>query len=368
LERRPAEDFLIVSTIILVGLGILMVFSASSIASQENFKDGYLFVRKQVILAVVGFAAMCLAAKFRYQHYRWLSPVLLAATLIALALVFVPGIGHTAGNSTRWLKVGPVTVQPSEFAKLALVLFLSYSLARRQGNIQSLSAGFAPHLAITLPFFILTYKQPDFGTAVMFVVITCSMCFVAGVRLVHLASILAGVTPICFVLLKQAGYRWDRIIAFLDPWQHQTTRGFQIVQSFLALGSGGLAGVGLGNGRQKLFFLPEPHTDFIVSVIGEELGFLGVLFILGLFITIVYCGTRVALQCKDLAGCYLAFGITFLIGLQSAINVGVALGLLPPKGTPLPFVSYGGSSLVTSLFAVGVLINVASQNSGRRRR
>ncbi len=356
---------LIVLTFVIIG--IVMVYSSSSISATNRFGDSTYFLKRQLCFAVIGFLCMLLAMKIKYQVLKRLVYPILITSLLLLILVLIPGIGTTIGGSMRWFRIGPLSFQPSEFAKLALIIFLAYSLSNKEKKIKSFSIGFLPHLLVTLFMFVLVLLQPDFGTAMLLLLLFFVLIFAAGSRVRYLAY-LTGITSVgCYFLISSVGYRLDRVTAFLNPWKDPTSTGFQIIQSFLAFGSGGLWGTGLGNGKQKLFYLPEPHTDFIFSIIGEELGFIGVLLLIILFITLAYCGIRICSKAPDLFGTYLALGITSLIVLHAVINLGVVMGLLPTKGSTLPFISYGGTSLVVNLISIGILLNISSQLSMKSR-
>ena len=351
---------------IMVSIGIIMVYSASSISAANRFGDSIHFLKRQSLFALIGFLLMLIVMKVRYQVLRRLSFPFFIGSIFLLMLVVIPGIGTTIGGSSRWFRIGPLSLQPSEIAKFALIIFFAASLSKKEKNVKSFSVGFLPHLVVTLLLCALVLLQPDFGTAVMLFSLFFILMFVAGGKIRYLASVCAVGAVGCYFLISSVGYRLNRISAYLNPWEDPTSTGFQIIQSFLAFGSGGLWGTGLGNGKQKLFYLPEAHTDFIFSIIGEELGFIGVLLIIFLFIALCFCGVRIALKAPDLFGTYLALGITSLIVLHAIVNLGVVMGLLPTKGSTLPFISYGGTSLVVNLTGVGILLNIASQLSMKR--
>lgn len=368
MEKRKFHDHalpLVVLTFVIIG--IVMVYSSSSISASNRFGDSAYFLKRQLCFSAIGFFCMLLAMKVRYQVLARLVYPILITSLLLLILVLIPGLGTTIGGSMRWFRLGPLSFQPSELAKLALIIFLAYSLSKKEHKIQSFSIGFLPHLIVTLFMFALVLLQPDFGTAMILLLLFFVLVFAAGIQIRYLAGF-AGLTSVgCYFLISSVGYRLDRITAFMNPWEDPTSTGFQIIQSFLAFGSGGLWGTGLGNGKQKLFYLPEPHTDFIFSIIGEELGFLGVLLLIILFVLLAYCGIRICLNAPDLLGTYLALGITSLIVLHAVINLGVVMGLLPTKGSTLPFISYGGTSLLVHFTGVGILLNISSQLSVKRR-
>ncbi|RLA93717.1 MAG: putative lipid II flippase FtsW [Deltaproteobacteria bacterium] len=262
----------------------------------------------------------------------------------------------------RWIRFGPISVQPSECAKLGLIIYLSFFLSRKLKNVKNFSTGFLPPFIVTGILSLLVLLQPDYGTSFLLIAILFISLFVAGARILHLLLSLLLLVPLGLFLILNCPYRLKRLLAFFDPWSDPTDSGFQIIQSYLAFGSGGLFGLGLGNGRQKLFYLPEAHTDFILSVVGEELGFVGVIIIITLFFIVIFCGIKISFRARDLFGSFLALGLVSLVGLEALINMGAVMGLLPTKGTTLPFISYGGSSLIVSLTAIGILLNISSQS------
>ncbi|MBW1855365.1 MAG: putative lipid II flippase FtsW [Deltaproteobacteria bacterium] len=366
-SRKLHNRLLLLIVFALVGTGIVMVYSSSSISADTKFGDSIHFLKRQSCFALIGLLLMFFVMNIRYQVLQRLVYPIIIISFLLLTLVLIPGIGTTIGGSTRWFRIGPLSFQPSELAKLALVIFLAYSLSKKEKTIKSFSIGFLPHLIVTLVMSGLVLLQPDFGAAMILLFLFFILMFAAGTKIRYLTSLLGVMSVGCYFLITCVGYRLDRITAYLNPWEDPTATGFQIIQSFLAFGSGGLWGAGLGNGKQKLFYLPEPHTDFICSIIGEELGFIGILFVIILFITLFFCGLKIALKAPDLLGTYLALGITSLISLHTVINLGVVMGLLPTKGSTLPFISYGGTSLVVNLIGIGILLNISSQLPVKRR-
>jgi cell division protein FtsW len=367
METRKVYDNLILLTVLTcVIIGIIMVYSSSSVSAAKNFGTGTYFLKRQICFAGIGFLLMFLAMRIKYQYLKHFVYYILIGSMLLLVLVLIPGVGTTIGGSTRWFRFGPISFQPSELTKLALVIFLSYSLSKKTDKIKTFAIGFLPHVIATILLVSLLLLQPDFGSAMILVSLFTILIFAAGSSLKHLASFLAVGGVGCYFLISSASYRLARFTAFLDPWSDRMNTGFQIIQSFLAFGSGGFWGTGLGNGKQKLFYLPEPHTDFIFSIIGEELGFIGVIAIIILFIILTYCGIKICAKAPDLFGTYLALGITSFIVLHAVINLGVVMGLLPTKGSTLPFISYGGTSLVVNLTSIGILLNISSQCSMNR--
>jgi len=337
-----------------------MVFSASAVMAKERFGSAYGFVIKQLIWAVAGLAAMVVAMRIDYRRYKHPAVVftILGLTTLMLISVFFLDRSH---NTHRWFHVGPISFQPSEAAKPALILFLAYFLQNRTKSMDDWRNTLLPAIAPTCIFLALIVFQPDLGTAIACAGITACILFVAGIDLRYFGyAALAAIVPLYFLIFHVA-YRRDRILAFINPYSDPQGRGFHIIQSLIAVGTGGVTGVGLMEGKQKLFYLPEPHTDFIFAVTAEELGLLGAVVIVALFSIFLWRGIRAAIRTEDVFGRFLAVGITSMVVLQAFINISVVLGLMPTKGIPLPFVSYGGSSLFITLACVGVLLNITKQ-------
>jgi len=370
---RRMDPFLLLSTLALVSFGIVMVYSASFPVGTERMGDPYHFLKKQAIAAGLGIGLLVLGARMNYRYWQPLALPLLIASIVLLILVFVPGVRQQIGGAYRWLKIYGFSFQPSELAKLALVIYLARSLTKKEGRMERFTVGFLPFVVVLAILFPLVLKQPDFGTGVLFVAVVFLMLFVAGTPFRFLGGALLASVPFLVYLAVKANYRWERIVTFLDPWKDSGGAGFQIIQSFLGFGAGKVFGVGLAEGKQKLFYLPEIHTDFIFAVIGEELGLVGVSVIIALFLVLVIRGFQSCFRAPDRFGTFLALGITVLIAIQTLLNMGVVMGLLPTKGSTLPFISYGGTSLMMNLMAVGILLNVHSQgvrsrNEGPDRR
>ncbi len=358
---RDVDMGLLAAVVLLVAVGTGMVYSAGAIYAADVHGDAFFYIRRHVIYVGLGLTMMCITAIIPYQRWRpWTYLILLAAAVLLL-LVLVPGVGVTMGGATRWLKFGPVHLQPSELAKFALILYLAYSLEKKQSHIGTFSIGILPHLVLSGFVLCLILAEPDFGTTMTLAALLMVMMFIAGVRTLQLGALMAAGLPLAWVVLMGAEYRRARITAFIDPWEHQATSGFQLIQSWVAFRSGGLFGTGLGESSQKLFFLPAAHTDFILSVLAEEFGVLGVVGVVLLFAVVVHRGVTVCLQAPDLFGRLLGMGLAILVGMQAGINMGVVTGLLPTKGLTLPLISYGGSSLVLTLAMLGVLLNVTAQ-------
>ncbi len=352
------DVFLLFPVLILTGIGVVMVYSASSHIAAVKFGDSAYFLKKQVIFALVGIGLMVLCRYLNYRLWRVLAYVVLAGAFVFLGAVYINGIGVSANGATRWLRIGGVSFQPSVLAEYALIVYLAYSLNKKKEYLDDFSVGFLPHVFVLGALAVLILTQPDFGSVVVFGLITWVMLFVGGTRLIHLFTSLIFLLPAAVYYMIKAEYRLSRLASFLDPWRFQHDGGYQIVHSFMAFGTGGIWGTGIGQGYQKLFYLPEPHTDFIFSVIGEELGLWGVSLILLLYMVLLWRGIVIARTMKDRFGALLALGLTAAISFQVIVNTGVAVGLLPTKGTTLPFLSYGGTSLVFNLAAVGVLMNI----------
>ncbi|MCA9608321.1 MAG: putative lipid II flippase FtsW [Myxococcales bacterium] len=353
----PADAVLYGTVIALIAFGVVMVFSASSVFASQRYENGYFFLIRQGVFALVALPMMVAIARIDYHVYRRFTYPLLAV-VVGLLLVTALGFGHSAGGAARWIAVGPVHIQPAEMAKVALIFWLAYSLSKKREKIRTFSVGFLPHMLGAGVLMLLCLKQPDFGSAVVIGLLTFILLFTAGARLGYIlgAGILAA--PVVYALVMWVEYRRLRMTAFMDPFGTRQGAGYQVAESLLSFGSGGLTGVGLGDSRQKLFYLPEAHTDFISAIIGEELGFIGLSLLMIGFLIVFGRGIRAAIRAADDYGTYLAVGITMFIGMQAFTNLAVAMGMLPTKGLVLPFISYGGSSLLVNSAAVGVLLNV----------
>jgi cell division protein FtsW len=341
----------------LLGFGVVMVFSASSIEATVAWRDPFHFLKRQALFACAGLVVMLGLAHVDYQRLRPLTyPAL--AIVTGLLLLSVIGFGHTGGGAARWLRLGPIHIQPSEAAKLALVQWLGYSLAKKQGQVKSFSIGFLPHVAMAAALMLLCLKQPDFGGAIVLLLLTFTLLFVAGARVSYLLGLSAVGMLAAAWLVRFRAYRWERMLAWLHMEDHRQDLAYQPFQSVMGFGSGEVSGLGLGEGLQILY-LPKAHTDFIAAVVGEEFGFIGITALCLTFLVIVMRGVRAALAADDEYGSYIAFGISALFGVQALINLCVAMAILPTKGLTLPFVSYGGSSLLVSCAAMGILLNIS---------
>jgi cell division protein FtsW len=363
--ERKCDRWLLAVTLVLVGIGVVMVYSSTSVVTPSPDKESvseYYYLKKHLFTVALGFAVMFAASRVRPETLRKLAIPILAGSLVLLLLVFVPGLGVKAGGAKRWIRLWPSTFQPSELVKLAMVIFLAWYVSY-EGFKRNRFAYFAVPVAVMGVFQVVFLKQPDFGAAMSLGVLTIGMLFLSGVPLRYLAYLFALCLPVLAKLLMEP-YRFKRITAFLDPWEHAQDSGFQLVQSFIALGSGGLTGLGLGQSSQKLAFLPEVHTDFIFSLVGEELGFMVATMVVGLFAFVFIRGMIIANRAGGGFRYYLSVGLSLMIALQALVNF-MVVGLLPTKGLPLPFLSYGGSALLVNMAAVGMLLNISRLDPGR---
>jgi cell division protein FtsW len=360
------EKGLLFPVLLLSCIGIVMVYSASSSISMEEHNNLFYYMKRQALFLGISLCVMFVTASFPYRLYRSFAYIILLASLGLLVAVLFPALNIKAGGACRWLNLGGFTFQPAEFAKLAMILFIGYSLAKKQEMIDKFTIGFFPHAVVFTLFAGLIIIQPDFGTIVVMGLICWGMMFVAGVKILHLLSPLPLVIPIVYFLVFKVEYRMLRILTFMNPWDDPYNTGYQITHSLKAIGSGGLFGKGIGLGMQKMHYLPEPHTDFIFSIIGEELGLLGVIAIFSLYTVILVTGSQIAKNADNMFGTITATGLTLYIGVQVIINTGVALGMLPTKGLTLPFISYGGTSLVVNMAAMGILMNIGASIKNER--
>ncbi len=358
------DPLLLCAVLSLVSLGLVMVYSASAVMAQDKLGDSLYFLKRQLAAAGMGLVAMAVAMKVGWRKLaRWAYPLLVVA-IVLLVLVAIPGIGHTAGGARRWIRLPGFGLQPAEIAKFAWVVYLSYSLAKKREKVATFSVGFAPHLVLCGLLVGLCMLQPDFGSSVLLVFLLFVLLFAAGAKLSYLVGSVLLALPLAYVAIASSPYRMKRILAFLDPWAHRHDVGYQVAESLMSIGSGGVTGLGLGDGRQKLFFLPEAHTDFIFAIIGEELGLVGVALMTVLYGIIIWRGIRAALAAGETFGTYLGLGLTSIIAFQAIVNMCVAMGFLPTKGLTLPFVSYGGTSLVVLMGAAGVLLSLSAGAEG----
>jgi cell division protein FtsW len=358
-NRAPIDRLLLLITLCLVGLGIVMIYSASAIRAQDRFGDPTFFLKKQLVYACAGLLAMAWTAGRNLKTFQRLTPILFLGSLLLLLLVLVPHIGFRVNGARRWIRVFGLSFQPAELAKLAVILFLASYFARRQDRLGEFLDGFIPPVCMTGLMAGLIILQPNFGTAAILLFAAGVLFFVGGARINHLLATAAAAFPVLAFLIMRSAHGRTRFLALLDPARVSAKATYQLDQSFNALGPGGFFGRGLGDSMQKLFFLPEPHTDFIFAIVGEEMGFVGAMLVVVLFGLFLWRGTRAATRASEAYGSYLAIGITGLIVGQAALNMAVVSGLLPTTGVPLPFVSFGGSSLTLTLLEVGILLNVS---------
>lgn len=358
-QRVAMDHTLLVVTLILALAGLVMVFSASAIVAGNRFHDPGFFLKRQIAWLAFGFLLMHLTSRIDYTFWKPMSIPILGCMVLLLVLVLVPSLGVSAKGARRWLRLGPISIQPAEMVKLVTVMYLAAYLTKKGDKITLFRSGLMPALIVVGLMSGLVLLEPDLGTVVVMGLVTVSMYFLAGAKLAHLFGLALCTIPVVLALVLGSSYRRQRLMTFLAPWKDASDAGFQITQSFLAFGSGGPFGVGLGEGKQKLFFLPEAHTDFVLALIGEELGLVGTATVIVLFAVFVWRGFQIAARARVPFGKYLGMGITLLIGVQALVNAAVVTGLLPTKGLTLPFVSYGGSSLVVSLVGVGILLNIS---------
>jgi len=359
---RGGDPMLMFAVAALLGISIVMVFNTSYFFAGERYGDPmYVFWKH---LCSIGLGVVCCAIASRVRSVTWerLAYPLLACAVVALVMVLIPGVGIVRGGARRWIGLGVVNLQPSELAKVVTVLYLAKSMVRKGPRMRTFALGILPHAIIVGVMVVLVLREPDFGSAALLGLLLGTMLFAGGARWGHLLVPVLSVLPLCAYAIYSSPYRLRRVMVFLDPWQQARDAGFQLVQSFLAFGGGGVVGVGLGESKQKMFYLPEAHTDFIFSVIGEELGLLGALALILLFALIAVRGFRVALRHPTSFGQLAAFGLTLLLVLQAGTNMAVVLGLLPTKGLALPLVSYGGSAMLCDMVAVGIVLALSRES------
>lgn len=356
-RRRGEPDlWLFITVCALAGFGLAMSYSASAVYALKVFGDSFYFLKRQLIWVAAGFVALLVFQEIDYRVYLRATKVMLLISLILLVLVLVPGVGKSVKGSVRWLSLGPLNLQPSEFVKVVMVIYLCKVFSSDAG--EQVIRLLIP-MVILAVMFILIMVQPDFGTAMTLLVVSVLVLFVSGFPLTYLISLALISVPMFYLLIYQVQYRRDRVIAFLNPWKERYGIGYHIIQSYVAFKKGGLVGVGLGNGTQKIQRLPEPHTDFILAVIAEEAGLLGTASLVLLYGAVLWRGITISAGAPDSFGRLLAVGLTLLVSLQALINIGVVTGSMPTTGIPLPFVSYGGSSFLSSMIAAGIVLNIS---------
>jgi cell division protein FtsW len=364
----PVDATLAATVVALVGFGVIMVYSASAVQATVQYHDPQFFLKRQAAYAVAALALAWATSRIDYHRlYRLTYPVLAVVGLLLLLCVI--GFGHSGGGAARWLSVGPVHIQPAEMAKVALVIWLAYSLAKKAERVKTFTVGFLPHLIVAGVFMLLCMKQPDFGSAVVLLLLTFTLLFLAGAKVGYIlgASILGAGFGVVAIRFRE--YRYERYLAWLHMDEHRQDLAYQPFQSVMSFGSGGPVGLGLGRGLQTLY-LPEAHTDFVAAIVGEELGFLGVAGLCCAYLLLVGRGVRAALRAPDDFGAFLAFGLSAMFGIQALVNLAVSLAILPTKGLTLPFVSFGGSSLIMNAVAAGIVLNISrhggDSTEGRR--
>ncbi len=364
--RKPFDFWIFMTVLILLSIGIIMLFSASAPFSYSNFGDVYYMLKRQLFFTIIGFVVMIITMNVDYKIYEKYSTLLLAISIVLLALVRVPGIGVYENGAYRWIEVGPLRFQPSEIAKLGMIFFFSQSLSKRKDKLNYFFKGLFPYVLLMVIVAGLLLLGPHLSCIIIILVTTAIILFCAGAKIKHFIIIsipLAG----CFaILIYFVDYMRARVLSFIDPWKDAQDKGYNAIQSLYAIGSGGLFGRGLGKSMQKFLYLPYPHNDFIFSVIAEELGFIGVLTIMILFLIFTLRGIKVAMNAPDLFGSLTAIGITSLITVQTVLNIAVATSSVPPTGVSLPFFSYGGTSLVLMMGAVGILLNISRYSNYSR--
>lgn len=366
-KARSIDQLLLFVMFCLLGLGVVMVYSSSSILAYDQRGDTLFFLKRQLLYALIGLVGFLIALYIPYRFYLNLGKPLLLVSGVFLLLVY-SAIGLRLGGSRRWIQISEFTFQPVELVKLALIVYIASFLERKSDKIRSLSRGVLPGLLVLSFFLLALYYQPDFGSVVLLTILSMVMLFIGGARISQILILTFAAAAFLYFQMQAESYRLSRWLSFLDPWSDPSGSGYQIIQSFYALGSGGILGVGLGSGVQKLFYLPAAHTDFIFSIIGEELGLIGGILVIALYAVFVWRGMMIGFGANDAFGRMLAIGISAWIGLQSIVNIAVATGLLPAKGLTLPFISFGGSSLVVVLFGTGVLLNISKeQGIGNRK-
>ena len=359
MKNKKFDYVLFIAVIILILFGLVMIYSASSIWAEYKFNDSFKYVKQQGLFIIIGIILMLTVSKVDYKWYYKKTNLILAVCLFLLVLVLIPGIGSVRNGSQSWFGIGSFGIQPSEFAKLGLIIFTAKYLSNNNKFLKDIRKGVIPILVVLFTIFGLIMLQPDFGTGMIIVVSILAMLFIAGVNIKFFLGLgLIGVVGL-IGLIVVAPYRMDRITSFLDPWKDPLGTGFQIIQSLYAIGPGGLLGQGFLNSRQKQFYLPEPQTDFIFSIISEEFGILGVIIVCSLFLLILYRGIKIVLNIHDHFPKYLAFGMIFQIMIQTVMNLMVVIGLIPVTGVTLPFLSYGGSSLLITMISIGILLNIS---------
>jgi len=358
MEPRGVRINFFIAAVLLICLGIIMIYSSSSIYAWERYGDSFFFLKRHLSFLLIGVILSFLAMTYNYKKIARISKPLLLVSLILLVLVLIPGIGREVSGARRWFRYKIFSFQPSELATMAVIIYLADFISRRGNMIKEFFRGFLPPMLVLGTVILLILMQPDLGTAFSLGIIVFIMLYISGIRLQYLFSVILASIPALIFLIFAVPYRRMRIMAFLNPWMDPKGSGFQIIQSQIAIGSGGLLGTGLGHSKQKLFYLPAAHTDFIFSIIGEELGLIGTLGLILLFMIFIILGIRIIKNAPDRFGYFLGLGLILSIAFKVAVNIGVSCGLLPTKGLPLPFISYGGTSFVFDMISAGIILNI----------
>ncbi|UJW58694.1 putative lipid II flippase FtsW [Bacillus sp. A116_S68] len=366
-KKLYIDWYLIVSIVLLALFGLVMVYSASYVQGYQVYDNMTYFFDRQLQWLVISAVMFTFFMFFPYRHFRKLVPWIVFGSFALLLLILVPGVGYEVNGSMRWINVGPIRIQPSEFVKVGSIIYLAYVYSRKQAYINKFFTGVMPPLIIVLGFFILIMFQPDLGTATSIVLVAGLLAFCSGARMLHIISLSSLAAWALYHYAQSAPYRLNRLLGYRNPFELEQTEGFQLVQSYIAIAHGGLSGAGLGQSVQKLFYLPEAHTDFILAIVSEELGLIGIAVVFLLMLAIIGRGVIIGTRCKDAFGSLLAFGIVFQLSIQMIFNAGAVNGLLPITGIPFPFISYGGSSLLVNFIAMGILANISRRTEKERQ-
>ncbi|MCE7791452.1 putative lipid II flippase FtsW [Salipaludibacillus sp. CUR1] len=366
-KKLYIDWYLIVSLLLLAFFGLVMVYSASFVQGYQHHDNITYFFDRQLQWLVISAVLFTFFMFFPYRHFRKLAKWIVLGSIFLLLLILVPGVGHEVNGATRWINIGGLRIQPSEFVKVGSIIYLAYVYSRKQAYINKFFTGVMPPLIVVLIFFVLIMLQPDLGTATSIVLVAGLIAFCSGARLLHIISLGSLAGWALYHYAQSAPYRLNRLLGHRNPFELEQTEGFQLVQSYIAIAHGGVSGAGLGQSVQKLFYLPEAHTDFILAIISEELGLIGITFVFLLMLVIIGRGVVIGARCKDAFGSLLAFGIVFQLGIQMVFNAGAVNGFLPITGIPFPFLSYGGSSLMVTFISMGILANISRRTEKERQ-
>jgi cell division protein FtsW len=366
-QKLYIDWYIIIAIVVMSCFGLLMVYSASFVQGYQSYENETFFFTRHLIWLFMSVVMFIVFMFFPYRAFRKLIPFILISSFILLALVLVPGLGHTVNGATRWISAGGLTIQPSEFVKLGMIIYVAYIYSRKQAYIDDFKKGLMPPLVIVILVFLLIMRQPDLGTGTSIVLVAGVIAFFSGARMKHLGALAVLAGAGLYYYASSEEYRMNRLVGFRNAFELEQTEGFQLVQSYIAIAHGGVSGAGFGQSVQKLFYLPEAHTDFILAIVSEELGMFGIMLALGGMAFIIGRGVLIGVRCRDAFGSLLAFGIVMQLAIQVVFNAGAVSGLLPITGIPFPFLSYGGSSLLVTLISLGILVNI-SRNTERRRQ